>query len=622
MGLVRDFFSLTVYVPLKAELSRAEIGECMTEDRFLVAPTVTPLPSPAAEKEKRDPPAPAKFRNASAQTEYFWFSHSLNLTSNGKPLASPNLESKATTEKIVAASVSDKVKTPKQLQSHQGKHTKTAQAISQRQSTANLAQNSSKCSSNDKHAYSKHPNYQSAIKKQDFKLRPRDQPKKVAFAHPPQFIGPNADSSDFSESSASDESNVDPEFAAPLTYQLPRGYVSLWTEPELHNTQDRTMQPQGHRQEYDTFVGNDADLRRRNKIAARHADKDAARHSISGKEAANERAASDWLEARNRSRDAKIREAQLQNDDETARAIDKQRAKEWMKWRSRRRYCLLNQSHHPTERDRYKEQVARRADQQKGIEWMKSRAVRRDQLRDRKYSSSPTDWNSRSSSPDDRASRSPSLDVHRSIERDERVLSSQPRKSSLAKAKSHSYDISLPRQRKRVSFSPEPQSYKRSRQQSPDQHDQRDKWESDSSSNESEYHHIPPYRRPGTTGGGTLRSNSAYAPHSGRKSSYENLPDPIFIWHPRTKARKEDREREERTITTKKLVPSRRTALREVHDNGQSVREARKYMMSGALDDRDARTRAYNAPKRRYEPPRAEDWDATKEDDFSRLQWD
>ena len=633
MGFVHDFFSLSVVVPPKPRRKKLQVSytlfprrspriyvEYLDKNGKLVrtvkppAPPDTGAPDTGAPQkpedvgptnasftnsEKENPPVLYTSQDASTQTDFFWYA--CPVESSMRP--QPQSVKKQSKNKDSTAIVHETTKTAKdggELKSKQSKGSNSEADV-----LALVEQSRQSISKTDK---DKEPTVKAVIQRVEKPIkkpekkpkngqpekinRERKQPKnrqpskkqpeekntiplslnQVHFAHLPRFPNPHRAAASSSSSSASDESNIDPCFAASMAQVPPLGYVSQMQEPEYLGTPAQHKRHRGLMHDNNLIqrsVNRVEEMKRTRKIneeaTAKKVDETAAQEWIRERNEATEQAAAAWLGERQAARRHTIGKALYnENDQVTSRLAIEKEAARWIQQRANERYDSSIYRNNPNNEDKTRNQH---------------------DLNTNGYRTSPSPdevvWDSTHNGqwtrPSDWASHS------------------QPQKSSLSRSAPKIWDDreeSADNQAKHVSFaSPSLPAYY-------DPHeDDRGRVLSDMNTNVS---HIPPYRRFSELA--TAHDLPEYKPHSGRKSGFESLPDPIFVLGSIGAAANPDERESDRT----------RSAL-----------VGRDYEMSGALDDITTPicTKKKNKKKVHYEIPSAASADSNDEDSNTDSLW-
>ncbi|MCJ1315983.1 conserved oligomeric Golgi complex component [Xylographa vitiligo] len=398
-------------------------------------------------------------------------------------------------------------------------------------------------------------------------------PKQVHFNHLPRFRDPHRNPASSSSSSASDESNIDPSFAASVAQAPPPGYVSQMQEPELYGTPAQHARYEELRHENDMIrcsVNYADNLERVRKVneeaAAGRADETAAQQWLRDRTAEASQAAASWLGERQAARSqTKGITPHREHEQAELRMADEREAARWVEQRAKKRHENLanrNGSRSETKSPHHQDLNAegyRKSPSQEEIVW--------DETRNANWTR-PSEWTNLS----------------------------QPQKSSLSKSAPRIWDDTennVESQARRVSFA------------SPNRPTNSDPREGTEGRflNEMDMNttHIPPYRR--YTELNIAQGPSLYRPHSGRRSAYESLPDPIFIMNPSNAAAQSS----QRSLERDRAAPV----------------VAQRYEMSGALHDSDAciGTKTKNKKRVHYEAPSVASADSNEEDPNNEMLW-
>ncbi|MCJ1419446.1 hypothetical protein MMC32_005801 [Xylographa parallela] len=573
---------------------------------------------------KKDPPVSYTSQDASTQTEFFWCACPTT------PLTQAQTQSvkkhpKDKDSRAIAQGTSDPAKKGGELESKQSKSSKsevdvlalTEQATrsksnsgkkpkadgtlskvetpnkkSEKQETVTTQpdkkqpekeksekKQSEKQQPEKKQGGKKQPEKKQSVKGQSGKKQAEEQRatppslKQVHFNHLPRFRDPHRDSASSSSSSASDESNIDAEFAASMAQAPPLGYVSQMQEPEFHGTRAQHAKYRELRHENDMI--------RRSVNHADNLERMRKSNEEAAAEKADETAAQQWLNARN--------------------AESSQVAAEWLG----ERQAARSQTKGTGPRDEHKQAELRVTDEREAARWVEQRAKER-----QKNLASRNGWRSETKSPhhqDHNAEgyqKSPSpeevvWDSTRNADwtrPSEWTNLSQPPKSALSR--------SAPRIGEDMENNAE-SHVRRLSSTSPNLPAQSNPREGTEGRflNEMDMNtsHIPPYRR--YAGIDTGQGPELYRPHSRRRSAYESLPDPIFIMNPSGAAV--------------------RSTQRSLDRNKSAPVVEQRYQMSGALHETDARAATTNKNKKKvhYEAPSVASADSNNEDPKTDMLW-
>ncbi|MCJ1394486.1 hypothetical protein MMC18_007364 [Xylographa bjoerkii] len=434
---------------------------------------------------------------------------------------------------------------------------------------------SAKKQTEQKQPNEKQPEKRQSGKKYSEKQHPTPlPPKHVHFTHLPRFSNPHRDPASSSSSSATDESNIDPDFAAFMAQAPPPGYVSQMQEPELYGTPTQYARYQDLRQENDIIrrsiirADNMERVRKINEEAvAERADEVAAQEWLRERNAASEKAAAAWLGERQAVRSQEKGETPHYEDSQAAlRVADEREAERWVEQRAKERLdnSASRNDWNPKTKDRNQQNLKpegyRRSTSPDEVVWDSTHNG---------HWTRPSDW----------------------------ANLSQPQKSSLSRPAPKIWEDlenNGENQAKRVSFA------------TPNLPANSDPHEDNAGRflNEMDINvsHIPPYRR--YAGLGVAEGPPEYKPHSRRRSAYESLPDPIFV------------------------MSSREADVQSVQRSSDRTRPApifqQRHEMSGALDDIEASasTKKKNKTKVHYEVPSVASADSNEEIPNTDMLWE
>ncbi|MCJ1438928.1 hypothetical protein MMC27_008318 [Xylographa pallens] len=392
----------------------------------------------------------------------------------------------------------------------------------------------------------------------------------VHFNHLPRFRDPHRDPASPTSSSASDESNIDADFAASMAQAPPAGYVSQMQEPELHGTPAQHSRYRELRHENDMIrrsVNHADNLERARKIneeaAAERADETAAQQWLNARTAESSQAAAAWLGERQAARSqTKGTLPHNEHDQADLRVADEREAAKWVEQRAKERHKILASRNGWRKNPHHQDLNAEGYQKSPSPEEVVWDSTRNDNW------TRPSEWTKKS----------------------------QPQKSALsgyAPRIGEDMENNAESQARRVSFtSPNLPATSDPREGT----DGRFLNEMDMNTS-----HIPPYRR--HTGLDTAQGPQLYRPHSRRRSAYESLPDPIFIMNPSGAAAQ---------------------SIQRSSDRNRSAPVVeQRYQMSGALHEKDARagTKKKNNRKVHYEAPSVASADSNNEDPKTDMLW-
>ncbi|MCJ1401808.1 hypothetical protein MMC11_005025 [Xylographa trunciseda] len=558
-----------------------------------------PKASASVNFEKKYPPAAYTSQDASTQTDFFWCACPKEQTMQSQP-QSAKKQSKDKISKAVVQEPNNVAKKDREVKSKQSTGSKSEADIlsiieqaTQRKSKSSKEPKAKVAASRaekpvnkperkeqeKKQPEKKQSERTQSEKKQSGKKQPEKQnviqipPQQARFNHLPRFPDPHRDPAISSSSSASDESNIDQDFAAFMAQVPPPGYISTMQEPHLYSTaapharSPELRHENGNIQRSLNRAGNLGRMHEINEeAAAERADETAAQQWVHERNAEASKAAAAWLEERQALRSqVKGSTPRNENDQAALRVADEQEAARWVEQRAKERnQSLANRNGwHADPKNLYQQD-----------------------LRTEEYQKSPSPgevvWDSTHNTKWTRPSEWTNLD--------------KPPKSSLSRPNPRIWEDmenNADNQAKRVSFA----SPNLPADSNPHQ-DARGRLLNEMDTNLS---HIPPYRR--HTGLETAQDPPKYKPHSGRKSAYESLPNPVFTMGSKGTAAQSTRLSSHRNIS-EPFVEQR-------------------YEMSGALDNSNAPARAkkQNKKKVHYEAPSVASADSNDEDPKTDMLW-